>query len=157
MGEDHAALRRRRVAEACEFSHEEFIRQTVEAVPADTLRLVASRDRQQGGDTRHGAVKRGVETRHLRQSGVALAERLDQLDLERQMLRIEGAEPVQFLDHFRGELLRLAIFRAAMYHAVPHSGQCVMPAVFLDPVGQGTHRRIVVRRRHWSRKIVCRV
>ena len=83
MGKDHAALRRRRIGEVCEFLHEEFIRQTVEAITANALRLVAARNRQQGGDPWHGAVKRSVKTRHLSQGRVAFADGLDQLDLER--------------------------------------------------------------------------
>ena len=67
MSKDHATLRCRRIAEACEFLHEEFIGQTVEAITANARRLVASRNRQQTGDPRHGAVKRGVKARHLRQ------------------------------------------------------------------------------------------
>ena len=53
---------------------------------------------------------------------MALAERLDQLDLKRQMLRIEWTEPAQLLDHFRGDSLRLAILRPAMHHAMPDRG-----------------------------------
>ena len=79
---------------------------------------------------------------------MTLAERLDQLDLLRQMLRIEWAEPVQFLNHFRSDSLRLAIFRPAMHHAMPGRGQCVMPAVFLDPIHQNAHRHRVIRHRH---------
>jgi hypothetical protein len=129
----------------------------VEAITANALRLVVAWNRQQCGDPRHGAVKRGVKTRHLSQGRVAFAERLYQFDLERQMLRIEGTEPVQLLDHFRGDLLRLAIFRAAMHHAVPHRGQCVTPAVFFDPLHQGADCRRMIRRRHRPRKIVRRV
>jgi hypothetical protein len=35
------------------------------------------------------------------------------------MLRIEGTEPAQLLDHFRCDLLRFAIFRAAMNTRCP--------------------------------------
>ena len=54
---------------------------------------------------------------------MTLAECLYQLDLERQMLRIEGAEPAELFDHFRGDVLRLAVVRAAMHYAMPNGGQ----------------------------------
>ena len=57
---------------------------------------------------------------------------LGQQNLFRQMLRIEGTKPAQLLNHFRSDSLRLAIFRPAVHHAMPHRGQCVMPAAFLD-------------------------
>jgi len=60
-------------------------------------------------------------------------KRLGQQDLLRQMLRIEWAEPVQFLNHFRSDSLRLAILRPAMHDAMPGRSHCVMPAAFLDP------------------------
>ena len=60
-------------------------------------------------------------------------KRLGQQDLLRQMLRIEWAEPVQFLNHFRSDSLRLAILRPAMHGAMPGRSHCVMPAAFLDP------------------------
>ena len=81
---------------------------------------------------------------------------LYQLDLKRQMLRIEGTEPVQLLNHFRGDLLRLAIFRAAMHHAMPDRGQS-HPAMFLDPLHQSADCHRMIRRRHRPRKIVRRV
>ena len=157
MGKDHAALRRRRVAEACEFLHEKLIRQTVEPIPPNALRLVAARDRQQSGDARHGAGETPCRNTPPEAGQESAMKRLDQHDLLRQMLRIEWTEPVQLLDHFRGDLLRLAIFRAAMHHAMPHRGQCVTPAVFLDPLHQSADCRRVIRRRHRPRKIVRRV
>jgi hypothetical protein len=91
---DHAVLCCRRVAEACELLHEKFIGQTVEAITSDARRLVASRNRQQTGDSRHGAVKRGVKACHLGQSRMALAKCLYQLDLKRQMVRVVGHDAV---------------------------------------------------------------
>ena len=75
-------------------------------------------------------------------------KRLGQQDLLRQMLRIEGTEPVKLLDHFRGDSLRLAILRSAMHHAMPNRGQCITPDTFLDPIHQSAHRHRVIRRRH---------
>ncbi len=81
-------------------------------------------------------------------------KRLGQQDLLRQMLRIEWTEPVQLLNHFRSDSLRLAILRPAMHHAMPHRGQCITPAAFLDPIHQSAHRHRVIRRRHRPRKVV---
>ena len=52
-------------------------------------------------------------------------KRLGQQNLLRQMLGIERTEPVQLLDHLRGDPLRLAILRPAMHHAMSHGGQCI--------------------------------
>jgi hypothetical protein len=40
---------------------------------------------------------------------------------------------------------------------MPHCGQCITPAAFLDPIHQSAHRRRVIRRRHQSRKVVSLV
>ena len=92
--EDHAAIRSRRVAEAREFFHQIGIGQTVETVALNSLRLVASWDGKQLGNTWHGAVKRRVKTGHLRQLRMTLAERLNQFDLARQMFWVIGADPI---------------------------------------------------------------
>ncbi len=75
-------------------------------------------------------------------------KRLGQQDLLGQMLGIEGTEPVQLLDHFRRDPLRLAVLRPAMHHAMPHRGQCITLGAFLDPIHQSAHRHRVIRRRH---------
>ena len=148
VGEDDPALRRFRSGQAGEFSHQKRIRQSVKPVPPHSLRFVAARDRQQLGHARQVMVKSRVETGHLGQVGKAAMKRLGQQDLLRQMLGIERTEPAQLLNHFRGDPLRLAEFRPAMHHAMPHRRQCVMPAAFLDPIHQSAHRRRVIRRRH---------
>ena len=119
MRKDHATLRCRRVADACKFPHEEFIRQTVEAITANACRLVASRNRQETGDARHGAVKRGVIARDLRQRRMALAECLYQFDLKRQMVWIVRRDSVQFIEQLWRDPLRFAM-RHSMDHAMSH-------------------------------------
>jgi|GEM_PF-4360880 len=37
---------------------------------------------------------------------------------------------------------------------MPHRGQCIAPAVFLDPIHQSARRRRVIRRRHEPRIVV---
>jgi len=79
---------------------------------------------------------------------MALAECLYQLDLKRQMLRVEWTEPVQLFNHFRGDLLRPAILWPAMHHAMAHRSQGIAPAALLDPIHQSAHRHRVIRRSH---------
>ena len=50
---------------------------------------------------------------------MALAERLDQLDLERQMIRVIRRDAVQFIEQLRRDPLRFAM-RHPMHHAVSH-------------------------------------
>src|ERR1035438_9762979 len=96
MSENDPASGRRRVAQAREFFHQIGVGQTVETVALHSLRVVATRDGKQLGNTRHGAVKRSVKTGYLGQFRMTLAERLDQLDLARQMVRVVWADAVQF-------------------------------------------------------------
>jgi hypothetical protein len=37
---------------------------------------------------------------------------------------------------------------------MPHRGQCITPAAFLDPIHQSAYRYRVIRRRHQPRKVV---
>jgi hypothetical protein len=71
------------------------------------------------------------------------------------MLRVEGTEPAQLLNHFRRNTLRLAEFRPAVYHAMPHRGKCVMAAAFLNGIDQRAYRRSEIRRLDWPRKGVA--
>ena len=93
-------------------------------------------------------VKSRVETRHLGQVGKSAMKRPGQQDLLRQVLRIEWSEPVQILNHFRSDSLRLAILGPAVHHAMPHRSQCITPAASLDPIHQGAHRSGVIRSLH---------
>ena len=89
-------------------------------------------------------VKSRVETRHLGQIRKSAMKRLGQQDLFRHMVGIERTELLQFRNHFRGNSLRLVILRSAMHHAMPHRGQCVVPAALLDPIHQNAHRLRVI-------------
>ena len=94
VGEDHLALSRFYAGQPSQLTHEKRIRQPMKTVTPYPKRFVASRDRQQVGDSRQFMVKGGVETRHLRQVREATMKRLGQQDLFREMLGIEWAEPV---------------------------------------------------------------
>ena len=146
-----------RSGQAGQFSHEKRVRQSVKPVPPHPLRFVAARDWQHLGHARQVMVKSRVETRHLGQVRKAPMKRFGQQDLLRQMLRIEGTEPVQLLDHFHRDALGLAIFRPAVHDAMPHRRKCTMPAAFFDTLDQRVHRRGEIGRRHWPRKVVARV
>ena len=126
-----------------EFLHQIGVGQAVEAVALDALRRVAPRDRQQPGDPRHGAVKRGVEARHLGQLRMALPERLDQPDLARQVLGVIRRDAVQFREQLRRDPLRFGM-RHAVHHAVSHGLDRREDRLRLEPVQQNAHRRAVV-------------
>src|SRR5579872_619241 len=97
MSEDDAASGCSWVAYARELLDQIGIGQTVETVALDSLRIVAARDRKQLGDTRHGAVKRRVETDHLGQLRITLAERFDQFNFTGQMVRVDWADAMQII------------------------------------------------------------
>ena len=96
MREDDATLCCRRVAEAREFFHQIGVGQTVKTVALNSFGVEASRNRQQLGHARHGLVKRRVEAGHLRQFRMTLAERLNQFNLARQMIRVVRTDATQF-------------------------------------------------------------
>jgi hypothetical protein len=119
----------------------------VEPVPPHSLRFVAARDRQQPGHARQIMVESRIETRHLGQIRKSAMKRFGQLDLLRQVVRIEWTEPAQLLHHFRRDLLRPTVLRPAMHHAMPYCGQCLVLAALLNPIHQSVYRRCVIRRR----------
>ncbi len=92
-----------RPSQTGQFFHQKRIRQPVKTVPPHPLCLVPTRDRQQLRHARQVVVKGSVETCHLGQVGKPVMKRLGQQDLLRQMLGIEKAEPVQFLNQFPGD------------------------------------------------------
>ena len=149
MGEDDPALRGRRIPQACEFFHQIGIRQTVEAVTPDTLRLVATRNRQELRDTRHGAMERRVEAGDLRQFRVTLAERFDELDLAGRWSGSYRADATQFIQQIRRDQLRLGMFHAVHNPMSHRLDRCETPLLF-EPINQETSPLICDR---WRR--VC--
>ena len=69
----------------------------METVSLNSLGVEATRNRQQLGDTRHRAVKRRVKAGHLGQFRMTPAERLDQFNLARQMIRVVWPDATQFI------------------------------------------------------------
>src|SRR5271163_3599909 len=87
MRENYPALRRAWI-EAAELFHQIGIGEAVKAVALDTFGGVAARNRKQLRDVQHVAMKRGVEAGHLKQSGMALAQSLDQFNLAREVIGV---------------------------------------------------------------------
>ena len=143
MREDHAAPRCRRVAEAREFFHQIGIGQTVETVALNSLGVEAARKRQQLGHARHGLVKRRVETGHLGQFWMTLAERLDQFNLAGQMIRVVGPDAMQFIQQFLGDNLGLDVFHP-MNHPVSHRPDRFKTFLLFQPINQEIRRRFVI-------------
>src|ERR1019366_1363167 len=74
---------------------------------------------------------------------MALAERLYQLDLERQMLRVVRRDAMQFLEQLRSDPLRLRMPHA-VYHAVSRRLHCGGDARLFEPVDQHTRGAAMV-------------
>jgi hypothetical protein len=85
----------------------------VETAALNSLRLVATRDGRQLGNTRYIAVKRRVETGHLRQFRMTLTERLDQLNLAGLMFRGVRADAMQLIQQLMGDQLGRGALHAA--------------------------------------------
>jgi len=140
--QDHAALRGRGI-EPAEFLHQICIGQAVETVALDAPGRIAPRDRQQPGDPRQRAVKGGVEARHLRQPGMPPPERLDQLDLARQVIGVVRRDAAQFREQPRRDPFRRRMPHA-VHHAVAHGPDRREDRLLLQPAQQEIHRRAVV-------------
>ena len=91
-------------------------------------------------------MKSRIETRHLRHVRKTAMKRLGQQDLLRHVVRIKWTEPAQFLNHFRGDSLRLVILWSAIDHAMPNCGQSITPVTLLNPIHQRAHCYRVIRR-----------
>ena len=80
--------RRGGIAGTPQLLHQKRIGQAMKAIALHSLRRVAPRNRQPGGNQRHAPVKRRIEAHDLRQLAISSAQRLYQLDLARQVFRI---------------------------------------------------------------------
>lgn len=81
----------------------------MEAVALHAEGVEAAGERQEPGDPWHRAMKGGVEAGDLRQVGETALDRLDQVDLQWQVLRIVGGDPVQLLHEKGGDSFRLRV------------------------------------------------
>ena len=115
----------------------------MKTIPSHPLFLVSARDRQQLRDAREIMVKRRVKTGHLWQVRESTMKCLRQKDLLRQMLRVKRTELAQFLDQFRGDEMRFAVFWSAMDYPMTHRAQTITPGAFRDPIHQRADRSLV--------------
>ena len=83
MHEDHLAAGLRRSSAPAQFMEQEGVGQTVESIPADTLRVVGLRDRQASCDVRKIAMESRIEADKLRHAWPETSYGLDQLDFVR--------------------------------------------------------------------------
>jgi hypothetical protein len=94
--------------------------------------------------TRHGAVKRRVETGHLRQFRMTLTECLDQFDFAGQMFGVVRADAMQFIQQFLCDQLGHDVL-----HTVDHSvsqGPDRLEAILLfEPINQEIRCRFMIR------------
>ena len=88
-------------------------------------------------------VKRRVEAGHLRQFRMTLAERLDQFDLARQMIRVVRPDAMQFIQQFLSDHLGLGVFHA-VDHAVSHGPDRCETVLLFEPINQEIRRRFVI-------------
>ena len=142
MCEDHPALGRWRI-KPTEFLHQIGVGKSVKAISLDALCRITPWDWQQLGDSRHGAVKRGIKACHLGQLWMPLSEGLHERDLAGQVIGGIGRDTAQFREQFRGDLLRFGMSHAVHY-TVTHSFYRGENRLRLKPVQQKSHCRPVV-------------
>ena len=64
-----------------------------------------------------------------------LAERLDQLDLTRQVIRVIRADAIEFIHQFLGDQLRCGMFHP-VDHAMSHSLDRFKTFLLFEPINQ---------------------
>src|SRR5512141_2109343 len=94
-------------------------------IAVNSLCIIPAGNRQETGHAGHVPMERRIKTSYLRQIGKPAMKRLGQLDLFRQVLRIERLELMQLLNQLPGDALWFAVLRAAMHYAMPYCGQLV--------------------------------
>src|SRR5579883_1784095 len=90
-----------RPGKAGQFFHQVFVRDAVETVAPNALRLVAAWNGQRGGNRGDVAMERRIETRNLRHIGPVIRERSDQSEFRREMCRVERFELFQIVKQLR--------------------------------------------------------
>ena len=90
-------------------------------------------------------MKRGVEARHLRQLRKTLSERLDQLDLARQVIRVERADLAQLLDQLGRDAFGLMVATPSVNDTMPDGGDLRESDCAFEPIDQQADCRLLVR------------
>ncbi len=106
--------------------------------------LEPPRDRHNLGHAGHVMMKRRVEARNLGQVGISVSERLDQLDLTRQMFRVPRADPAQFHDQIGRDPFGLMVAAAAMDDTVPNGGDLGQANSAFEPIDQEASGRLLI-------------
>src|SRR3954468_17331272 len=116
----------------------------MEAITLDAFRLELTWNRQDARDTRHIAVKRGIEAGDLRPIGMSLTEYFDEMHFRRQVFRIVRAQPAQLVEQCLCHALRIAVFFSAVDDAMADAAYRSSIEMPLEPVHQRRRRRRVI-------------
>jgi hypothetical protein len=90
-------------------------------------------------------MKCGVETRNLRQVGITVSERLDQVDLARQVIWVARANLAQFLNQLGRDAFGLMVTSPAMNDTVPNGGDCRETDCMIEPIDQQVDGCLLIR------------
>jgi hypothetical protein len=82
-------------------------------------------------------------------------EGLGEQNFRREMLGIEGLEPVELFDQSRCDILRFTLFRSAMHEAMSDGGEFAPEDSLLDPIHQHANRRRVIGRVDRAGKVIA--
>jgi hypothetical protein len=136
---------RRGAVESGQLLQDELVRQAVKAVAVDSLLGQAARQGEDAGHVGQGVVEGGVEAGHLRQVGEAARDRLNCLDLRRQVHRVERGQAAQLGEHLGRDALGGAVARPAVDDPVPDGVELARVGPAAQPGEQRLQRRAVVR------------
>lgn len=127
--------------EAFKGLEEECIGQPMKAVPADTTRVVRGGNRQAPDNIGQVGVKRRVETDDLRDGRSVTAQRLDERDFIREVVRSERNQLSQCVKDGGRDTLRIAIVRSAVDDPMTDRCERHMARLAVHPLEQVRHGR----------------
>lgn len=127
---------------------------TVESVLPDAVGVVPARDWQQGCEPGQRTMERGVEACDLPQLRMSLAQRLDQPDLQRQVLGHECHDAAEFLQQASIDARR-CVARHAVHEPMPDRMHAFELRLRLKPVEQQLDRGVRVLVVHAGAVVRC--
>ena len=123
---------------------DEFVTQSMEAVPADARRRQRARQGKTRGLGRHGVVECGVEAGDLREFRTRCGECADRREIVRQVKRIERDQSPQCFQQRRRDQFRSDVLGPAVNDAMSDGVQTRIAEMIVDELQQAIQRRVEV-------------
>ncbi len=117
----------------------------MEAIAPYTGGLEPAGNRHDLGHAGHVVMKCRIKARNLGQVGITVSERLDQLDLARQVIRVTRTDLSQFLDQLGRDTFGLMVATPAMNDSMSDAGDFRETDCAIEPIDQQADSRLLIR------------